>query len=231
MSGGAQAAGIYLGALRHWWWALLLVMATTVGAAGFFTARQQRVYRAAASATVAPAPSVEQASDIVRGLESLERRTVIATFASVAEARETQKAAAALVGLEARELSGYRTRAVVVPSTNIIRVTVEGRDGARAAQMANAVVEVLAARVREMYRVFALRPLEAAIPARKPIRPDLGRNLTVAAIVGLFAGVLLALALEYLRSARPWVAANGGSRPAFRVARRPRHERVTSEER
>lgn len=232
MSTGSQAAGIYLNALRHWWWALLLVTGVTVAAAAFFTARQARVYRAAATVTVAPAAQIEDPSDVMRGLETLERRTIIATFASVAEARQTLDSAAALLDLGPRDLSGYRVQASVVPRTNIIRVTVEGRDGERVASVANAVTEVLSARASELYRIFALQPLEAAVPARSPIRPDPGRNLITAAILGMFAGMLVAVALEYFRRSLPGVprTVEGGAAPPA-TARRPAREPVGQTER
>ncbi|HUH12251.1 MAG TPA: hypothetical protein VMK65_04045 [Longimicrobiales bacterium] len=231
LTAAPQAAGIYLHALRHWWWALLLVAAATVAAAAFFTARQDRVYRAAATVAVGPAAEIEGASDVMRSLETLERRTIIATFASVAEARATRDSAAALLDLAPRDLSGYRVRAAVVPSTNIIRVSVEGPDGERVARVANAVSAVLADRAREMYRIFALRPLEEAVAARSPLRPEPTRNLIIAAIVGVFAGMLVALALEFLRPAPRRVPGNGDGRSvAAGPSRRPAREPVGSEQ-
>lgn len=193
----------YLHTLRSWWWIVLLLPVAAAGTAAYLTAGESRVYRAVATAAVAPSSGIESASDVMRGLETLERRTVIATFASVAEANETVRAAAELLEDPGRSASRYRVRASVVPSTNILRVTVEGPEPARTAALANAVVQVLGEEAQEMYRIFELRPLEAAVEPRGAIHPDPARNVTVAAVLGLFAGLLATLALEHLRPGDP----------------------------
>ncbi|MBW3533828.1 MAG: hypothetical protein KY453_01210 [Gemmatimonadetes bacterium] len=195
-------SNVYLRALRAWWWAVVLPPLLAMAVAAMLTAGVPRVYRAAATATVAPASDIENPSDVMRGLETLERRTVIATFASVAGARETRDSAADRAQLPERGRSGYRVRASVVPSTNIIRVSVEGRDPEGVSAMANAVVAVLGDRAGQLYGIFEIRPLEAAAPPRVPLHPDPVRNVAIAGVLGLFAGFLLALVLEHLRPAR-----------------------------
>lgn len=215
-------SNVYLRALRAWWWAVLLPPLVAMAAAALLTTREPQVYRAAATATVAPAAEIENPSDVMRGLETLERRTVIATFASVAETRETRESASTRAGLPERGRSGYRVRASVVPSTNIIRVTVEGPEPEHVSALANSVVDVLGGRAREMYRIFEIRPLQAASAPRTPIHPDPVRNVTIAGVLGLFAGFVLALALEHLRPRRTRAstpaAAPAEARPTAPVA-------------
>lgn len=173
-----------------------------VGSALHLTSREPRVYRAAATVAVMPSPDITNPADVMRGLETLERRTIIATFASMAGTYEARYAAADRLGLKSSDMSGYRVDASVLPSTNIIRVTVQGGDGDRVSALANELVDVLAEQALGMYRVFEMRPLEAAQPAGSPFHPDPARNSTTAGIVGLFCGLLLALLLEFIRSRR-----------------------------
>jgi len=180
----------------------LAVPVLAVGTSLYLTGKQPRVYRAAATLMVLPSPEITNPSEVMRGLETLERRTVIATFASMAGTRDARYAAAARLGLSPSAVSGYWVQASVLPSTNIIRVTVQGGDGTRASALANELVGVLAEQARDMYRVFEMSPLEAATPAPRPIHPDPARNATSAGIAGLFCGLLLVLLLDGIRSRR-----------------------------
>lgn len=196
---------LYARAARRGWWIPLVVLAISLATAALFTSRQTPVYRASATSVVAPAAELGEPSEIMRGLETLDRRTVVATFAAIAEARETRGAAAARLGLKPKELSDYRIDASVVPSTNIIRIAVEGPDGEGVRRIANAVARVTEAEAQAMYRIFSMRPLQAAVTAGAPIHPDPVRNHLVAGILGLFLGVVVAIGLEYLwpSAARP----------------------------
>ncbi len=197
---------VYLRALRSWWWAGLAVPVLAVASAMYLTDRQPRVYRADATVAVMPSADIANPAEVMRGLETLERRTVIATLASMAGTRRARNAAAERLGLSHSEVADYRVQASVLPSTNIIRVTVQGGDGERVSALANELVGVLGDQVREMYRVFEMEPLESAQPTRRPFHPDPVRNSTTAAVVGLFLGLLLTLLLETLRSQRASVS-------------------------
>jgi capsular polysaccharide biosynthesis protein len=185
-----------------WWWVVLAIPMVAVFAGMYLTSKQPRIYRAAATVAVMPSPDISDPSDVMRGLETLERRTIIATFASMAETREALGWAAANLQLERSEVSGYRIQASVLPSTNIIRIDVRGSDGARVSVLANELVGVVAGQAKRMYRIFEMQPLEAARPARAPFHPDPARNAVVAGILGLFAGLLVTLLLEAARSSR-----------------------------
>lgn len=182
-----RSAGVVLGAI-----------ALTLLACAFFTSRQPRVYRASTTVVVTPNTDVEGMGDVLRSLETLERRTVIATFARVPATAETRAAAARQLGRADADLSPYRVEASVLPNTNIIKIDVEGPDAAAAAVVANAVSEATRDEVRRMYRIFTLRTLAAASPAPQPVRPDPRRNYVVAGILGLFLGVLAAVLIERL---------------------------------
>ena len=182
-----RSAGVVLGAI-----------AVSLLACAFFTSRQPKVYRASTTVVVTPNTDVEGMGDVLRSLETLERRTVIATFARVPATAETRAAAARQLGRADADLSPYRVEASVLPNTNIIKIDVEGPDATVAAAVANAVSEATRDEVRRMYRIFTLRPLAAATAPARPIRPEPRRNYVVAGILGLFLGVLAAVLIERL---------------------------------
>lgn len=164
------------------------------------TGRQRAVYRSSATSVVAPHESVEETADVLRSLETLERRSVIATFARIPSAPHVRALVAQRLGLPGG-LDDFRIEASVLPNTNILKIDVEGNEPAQVAAVANAAAEVTRGEVRALYRIFTTRMLSDATPAPRPIHPDPRRNLVVASLLGVLVGVVAALILEKLRSA------------------------------
>jgi capsular polysaccharide biosynthesis protein len=192
----------FTGVLRVRWWLVVGTVAVALASAAFFTARQDPVYQAATTLTVVPAPHISQTPDILRALETLERRTIVATVARLADAGHARRAAGRAVGLAEGDLARYRVSTTVLPGTNILRITVSGPHGDRASALANALVRATAAEAHAMYRVFEVRPLETAVPATHPTLPRPTRNYAVAVVLGLLLGAAAALAVDRLMSAR-----------------------------
>jgi capsular polysaccharide biosynthesis protein len=149
---------------------------------------------------VIPNSEVSGTEDVLRSLDTLERRTVVATFARIPSTAETRADAARRLKIDGRELHKYQIRASVLPNTNIIKVDVEGPDRRQVAAVANAAAAVTRREARSMYRIYTMHPLEKAIPARQPIHPTPARNYLVASLLGLFLGIGAAILFERLRS-------------------------------
>ena len=170
--------------------------------AAWLTARQTPVYAAEALLAVTPSSEVESAEEVLDSIEALERRTVVATLARIPRAPETKERAAERMGVDPREVRYYWIGGSVVPSTNVVRIEVQGPDPELAAELADAVAATTRREGRRLYRVYSLRDLARAEVPRRPVRPDARRNAAVAAVLGLFAGLLGAAAIELLRGPR-----------------------------
>lgn len=193
---------LYRRALTRRWWIVLLAVAIALAAAAWATSRQEPVYRASTTMAVIPNSQVAGTEDVLRSLDTLERRTVVATFARIPATAETREAAARQLGIDGRELRGYRLQASVLPNTNIIKLDVEGPDRQRVARVANTAAEVTRMEAGRMYRIYTMHTLEKATPARRPVSPDPARNLLVSGLLGLFLGAGGAVLIERLGSAR-----------------------------
>ncbi|HUF17803.1 MAG TPA: Wzz/FepE/Etk N-terminal domain-containing protein [Thermoanaerobaculia bacterium] len=193
----------YRNALTRGWWMILLCLGGGLAIAALLTSRQTPVYRSSGMLVVTPSSETSEAGEIIRSLETLERRTVVATFARVAETRETREAVAALLKIDSGRLRGYRINGSVLPNTNIIRIVAEGRDAELTAGVANAAGEVTAQISRDLYRVYSMRWMARAQTPRSPASPDPQRNYLVGGVVGLVLGLAGALALERMRGPRP----------------------------
>lgn len=195
-------SGFYPRALRRGWWVALLVAAATVLAAWLLASRERPVYRASASLVATPSSAVEDPGDALDAIDTLERRTLVATFSKIPAAPETREDAARRLGLDPADVRYYWIGGSVLPNTNVVRIDVIGPDPERAAEMADAVAEETRDEARSLYRIFTLRHLARAEAPDEPERPDPKRAVAVGGVVGLFLGGLAALALEALRSGR-----------------------------
>jgi capsular polysaccharide biosynthesis protein len=180
----------FLRILARWWWVPALMLGVSVVAGLWWTSRQPHVYRASALLAVIPNSSVQADADVLRSLDVLERRTLLATFAQLPGTREMRTAVAKAMDRDPSRLTAYRIGAAVLPNTNIIRINVDGPDPALAARMATAAGELAAVEARSLYRIYTMRPVAAAEASTRPIHPDQRRNSLAAGVVGLFIGTL-----------------------------------------
>ncbi len=192
----------HLEPLRRGWWVGVLTLAVALAACRFLTARQSPQYRSAVKVVVGPDPGLAETSEILRTLETLERRTVLATFAELSQSPQVREQAAIAMGVAVPDLRPYRLSAAIVPNTNVIRIVSEGPAPERAADLANAVASVFGAEAGRLYRPFAIESLTRASAAGRPFLPDPRRNLVVAGTLGLFLGLGLAYAFGRLAALR-----------------------------
>lgn len=195
----ANDEGLLFEALRRGWWVLLVAILFSVGTAWWITSREEPRFAAEALLVVAPHRNLKDPSDIIRSIETLERRTVLATLAKIPGRAETKELASAELGWDTATLRRYWIGGSVVPQTNLLRIQVQGPDAEGAARLATAAAHATRHEADRIYRVYYLRMLEEAEVSRRPIRPQPGRNLLVAGVLGLFVGIGAALSLEILR--------------------------------
>jgi capsular polysaccharide biosynthesis protein len=193
---------MYWNAIRRGWWIVAGAIAAAVLVAFVAMKMMTPAYRASTLVAVIPSATVTSPSDVLDSLETLERRTVIATFARIPGTPESREAVSKREGIDVKTLRAYDADGSVLPSTNIIRIVVEGPDPRVAARFANALAEQTAAQARGMYRIYTMKVLESATPSSRPVRPDRRRNYLVAAAAGLLAGLAAAFSVEHLRPSR-----------------------------
>ena len=189
----------YRATIQQRWWVVLVVTLVSVALAAWLSARQEPVFRASSSLVVAPNTELEDPMHILRSLETLERRTVVATLANVPSSSDAIGVAAEILGVDAASFRPYRVRGSVKPHTNIIRIEVVGPNRTLVAEFANAIADATVVSGRSMYRIYAMRPLERAGAAGYSASPDPKRNIFVGLLVGLALGLFAALLPELPR--------------------------------
>lgn len=176
---------------RHWQIAALIAVAAMLFA-WLAAAVQPKRYRASAIAAVAPLAANLPPQDLMRGVDTLERRVVVSSLAALAGTPRTRRAVHA---------AGDETiLAVVLPNTNLFRIEVEGRDPKRAAALANEVPAVLAVHARTMYRLYDVTLVSEATAPSQPSRPRIERALAAGLGLGIFLGAAAAWLLDRRRA-------------------------------
>lgn len=179
---------LFAGEAVRRWWLLPAVVAVAVAVAAAVTVTQTPLYEAGATLVVVPSSQVRDPGDVLRTLETLERRTIVATLAKVPGTPRTRVSAAQRLGVDPADLAGYRVAANVQPYTNAIAITVTGPDPQRAAAFANALLQASRREARSLYRTFRLEVLAEAQAPQRPASPNPARNLLLAAALGLAIG-------------------------------------------
>ena len=188
-----MTSSAYKTTIQQRWWVVLLVILVSVALAVWLSVRQEPVFRASSSLVVAPNTELEDPMHVLRSLETLERRTIVATLANVPSSSDALDMAAESLGVDVTSLRPYRIRGSVKPHTNIIRIEVAGPNRTQVAELANAVAEATVTSGRSMYRIYAMRPLERAGDAGYTVRPDPKRNILMGLVIGLALGLFAAL--------------------------------------
>jgi capsular polysaccharide biosynthesis protein len=176
-------------------WKLIAAMTVIAALIGWIiSAMQPARYRASALAAIAPLPEGLEANEFLRGVEVLERRTVVVTVASLASTAATRTQVAA--GPD------YAIEAAILPNTNLVRIDVDGGDGAQAAAIANRVPAVLNAQARAMFKYYGVTMVSPATRPTSPFLPRPARAIIAGILIGLFLGCLAAWAAQWRSASR-----------------------------
>ncbi len=186
--------------LRAGWWMAPVVLAAALGSVAYLNSGDAPpVYRTAATLAAVPHPSIRNHIQALRGIEVLERRTMVSTLSRIPTSGKIRAWAAGRLETPLRDLRDYQVRSSVVPNTHLIRVSVQGPDPEVAARFANAVAGSAENNASKYYSVFALKILEdAGVPGR-PVQRGEARLYVVAGLLGLFLGLGAAYGVGLLR--------------------------------
>ena len=185
--------------LQRYWWLILLAFAFGFGSTAVFTSLRAPTYRATTTLVVGPNESLKTPREVVDSLNTLDRRSVVATFAKLPSSRTVRERAQGQLQLNEAQLKPYDVRTVVVPDTNVLEVSVEGPDPRTVAAFADAVAQQTTQYTREFYDIYGMKVLDRAQEPTERVGPGLSRTLLVGATLGLLIGVGVASVFDYLR--------------------------------
>jgi len=128
-------------------------------------------------------------------------RYISGTYAQAFTSYSVKQAARQAAGLSSEEAARYPLEANALPDTVVIELSGQGPDRQVLARYLDATVSSTISDTRTLFQVMELQPLEPAQVPSSPGSPQPVRDVALAAGLGFALGVLLALAIHYLRDA------------------------------
>jgi len=184
---------------KNWWLILLTAMtALTVSLAISYAATPQ--YRAVARFIIIPSSSLTSGADVVRSLDTLDRRSVVATYAEVMNSSRILEGSTNFLSLDINSIiKDYTIQAVDLPDSSVLELTVSGPNPILAAQLANAIGFQSITFTRSLNLIYELNILDTAVPPELPFSPEPLRDGVVALVLGMAVGGVLAVLSEQIR--------------------------------
>lgn len=190
---------LYFQMLQRGWWLILLAALVAVSASLGLSYLATPQYQATASFIITPSATLTVGRDVVNSLDTLDRRSIVATFAEVMNSRRIVTDAAASVGVNETMLEDYEILAVVLPESSVLELDISGPDPKLAADLANAIGAQAITFSRGFNQVYDLNFLDTAVVPEDPFSPQPLRDAGLALLLGAAAGALLVILSEQIR--------------------------------
>src|SRR3954454_2672878 len=212
--------------------AVLLCLAAGIAGALALTAQTTKLYRAEATVLV----SVPATASVTQGTQGVQLTSqLLPTYADIATSRSLAAVVKQRLQLpESPETLRGKISAKAEDSKLVIDLAATDADPVRARSIADAVAAALSSAVANLEKErtegsqIKVALLDSALTPRRAIEPRPGYNLALGTLLGLAAGVLLALVLDTLdRTVKtPSQAETGSAAPVLALL--PRFRRGTS---
>jgi capsular polysaccharide biosynthesis protein len=192
---------LYFRMLQRSWWVVVIATLTAVVAALVVSYLTRPIYQATSRFIVSPSPSlISGGSNLLNSLSTLDKRSIISTYAEVLNSPRIHSETYKLLGFTEAAMVNYSYNAVALPDANIVEFSVQGPDPKTDYLLANGIGQHAVEYVQSLYQVYDLTLLDPAGMPVDPISPKPLRDASVAFIVGLALGVVLALIRELIRT-------------------------------
>lgn len=194
---------LYLRMLQRGWGIIAVVVLAAINLSFLVSYLTPPVYETSSRFVVSPNADVySNAWDIVNSLDTLDRRSIINTYKELLVSPSVYSQ-----GLKDQNINTtflekeYGATVVVVPDTNILKLTVQGPDPETVVAIANAIGVEALNYINQLYPVYNFSILDSPEFPTAPVRPEPVRNAGLAVIIGLILGVGLAFSREQMQFA------------------------------
>jgi len=192
---------LYLQMLLRSWWIILLsaLVALAVSLGVSYLAVPQ--YQATARFIINPSAAITTNADVVRSLDTLDRPSVAATYVEVMNSQRVFADSVAALNIDPSNpsLAAYSVQAIVLPSSSVLQLSVSGPNPKVAAELANMIGNQSINYAKRVNSVYSVEFLDAAVPSTVPVSPVPLRDASLALVLGLAGGAILAILSEQIR--------------------------------
>lgn len=190
---------MYLQALVRNWWIVALTAVSAVVLTLLINAMTQPVYQSRLQLLIAPNMTGFEGRDLIYSMDTLDKRSIVATFVEVLNSGRIRREALDAAGLSVIDGEDYEISAVALPEASVLEVAVAGPDPETTAALANAAAVQTINYVSQTYDIYRIELLDPAIAPLIPIRPTPLRDASLALFLGLVLGGVLAVLRDQIQ--------------------------------
>jgi diguanylate cyclase (GGDEF)-like protein len=186
------------------WKTILLIFMVTFGVTAYLTFKTDPVYKSTTTYIVRLSDFSAEGTDnknAISAIDTLSNRSEIAaTYARVVRSQLIRDQAAKELGLSSSQVSGLDVSSQILAGTNVLEISVEGKDPALVRDFANSLGQQSVTYGQKLYEIYDLEKLDEATLPKKPIKPNTLSNLILGGVLGFILGFAFALLMEYLNA-------------------------------
>ena len=190
---------MYFRMIQKGWWIIVLTVLATLNVILIIDMFSAPIYEATTRMIVLPNAESFAGKDFVSSLSSLDNSSIVTTYADVFDSEFNQQAFINTLNLTEEEITEYSQSTVVLPDSNVLEIYVSGPNAEITAKWANGVARTGIDYMRNLYQVYEVNILDAAVVPTEPISPRPARDLSLGGVLGLLVGVILAILRDQLR--------------------------------
>ena len=191
---------LYFQMLRRGWWIILLTLLTALAVALVASYLATPEYEAIARFIITPSNVLITGNEVVQGLNTLDRQSVVFTYVEVMNSDRIYNDALADLNLNPIDIKDYAYKSVVLSTSSVLELSVTGPDPQIVANLANAIGNQTINFTRGLNQIFVVEFLDVATPPNKPYSPRPALYASLAIALGLIVGAFLAILSEQLRT-------------------------------
>jgi capsular polysaccharide biosynthesis protein len=182
-------ATYYQALLKRFWWVVALATLGALSVSLFISYVTKPNFETRARFLVSPGQFLEDDRDMIDSLDTLDKRSTVATYAAVMGSTSIMDAATEQLAINDEILDGYTVSTNILPEASIIELTVSGSHPQLLATLTNSLGEQGINYIREKYRVYDINFLDRAQVPQQPASPQPLRDALLAAALGFGIGI------------------------------------------
>lgn len=193
---------LYFRMLQRGWWLIVLVALVALMASLIVSYVSVPQYKAVSRLILTPGSLLTSEGNpevLIAGLETLDLRSVVATYTEIMSSKKILNESLTYLGVEGFPEKEYIILAVALPESSVLELSVTGPDPRLAADLANALGYQTILFTRSLNRVYELNFLDQAIVPLEPISPKPIQDAALSLVLGLAVGAALAILSEQIR--------------------------------
>lgn len=193
---------LYFRMLQKGWWLVVLTALIAVSASLVFSYLSTPQYTATTRLILTPGSLLTSQGDaevMISGLETLDLRSVVATYTEVMASQRILDEALTILGVQDFPRKEYTILAVALPESSVLELSVTGPSPVLATDLTNAIGYQTILFTRGLNRVYELNVLDPAVVPDVPISPKPLQSAGLSLLLGVVGGAALAILSEQIR--------------------------------